>query len=83
VDTARIVREIDSEIARLNSARNILRGTNSTSHPKEQTTRTSPARRTAKAKSAHRLSVAGRRRLSELMKKRWAERRKKTAAKTK
>jgi len=82
MDTARIVREIDAEIARLTSARNILGGTNSNSHSMQHV-RTSPVKRAAKTKSANRLSAAGRRRLSDLMKKRWAERRKKAAAKGK
>jgi hypothetical protein len=80
MDTARIVRELDAEIARLTSARNLLAGTSNT----QATTRVrvAPAR-PAKAKPGGRLSVAGRKRLSELMKKRWAERKKKAAAKAK
>jgi hypothetical protein len=82
VDTARIVQEIDNEIARLTSARNILTASNSNSHTR-QGTKSGPSKRAASAKPANRLSPAGRRKLSEMMKKRWAERRKKAAAKTK
>jgi hypothetical protein len=82
VDTAKIVQEIEAEIVRLTSARNILTGSNSNTHARRNTKGASGGRATS-AKPANRLSAAGRRRLSELMKKRWAERRKKAAAKTK
>jgi hypothetical protein len=82
VDTDKIVQEIETEIARLTSARNILMASNSNTHTRQQT-RTAPSGRAASGKPANRLSAAGRRRLSEMMKKRWAERRKKAAAKTK
>ena len=81
MDTARIVHEIDNEIARLTSARNILTASNSNSHTRE-VTKSAPSKRAVSAKPANRLSPAGRRKLSAMMKKRWAERRKK-AAKTK
>lgn len=82
MDTARIVQEIDNEIARLTSARNILTASNSNSHTRPETRR-APSKRAASARPANRLSAAGRRKLSEMMKKRWAERRKKAAAKAK
>jgi hypothetical protein len=82
VDTAKIVRELDAEIARLTSARKILSGSNATTQPKRQAKRAAIAG-APKAKKARRLSAAGRKKLSELMKKRWAERRKKAAAKAK
>jgi hypothetical protein len=82
VDTAKIVQEIDTEIARLTSARSILTGSNF-SRQAPQHRRSAPSKRAGSAKPASRLSAAGRRRLSELMKKRWAERRKKAAAKSK
>ena len=78
MDTARIVRELDAEIARLTSARNLLAGSSNT----QAKGRVAPAKR-AKAKPGRHLTAAGRKRLSELMKKRWAERKKKAAAKTK
>jgi len=82
VDTARIVQEINAEIARLTSARNILTASNSNTHTRRNT-KSASSRRAIRTKPANRLSPAGRRRLSELMKKRWAERRKKAAAKAK
>lgn len=82
MDTARIVQEIDGEIARLTSARSILKGTNLSRHA-AQHTRSAPSKRAVSAKPANRLSAAGRKRLSDLMKKRWADRRKKAAAKAK
>jgi len=82
VDTARIVQEINAEIAKLTSARNILTGSNSSPH-KRRNTKSTPSRRATRTKPANRLSAAGRRKLSEMMKKRWAERKKKAAAKTK
>ena len=82
MDTARIVQEINAEIARLTSARNILTASNSNTHTRRNT-KSASSRRAIRRKPANRLSPAGRRRLSELMKKRWAERRKKAAAKAK
>ena len=82
MDTAKIVQEIDAEIARLTSARNILTGSNSNTHARRNT-KSAQSRRATSTKPANRLSPAGRRKLSEMMKKRWAERRKKAAAKTK
>jgi hypothetical protein len=82
VDTAKIVQEIDAEIARLTSARNVLTGSNSSTHARRYTKGGSNRRATA-SKRGNRLTAAGRRKLSQLMKKRWAERRKKAAAKTK
>ena len=81
MDTARIVQEIDSEIARLTSARSILKGNNNLSRHAPQQTRSAPTKRAVSPKPANRLSAAGRKRLSDLMKKRWADRRKKAAAK--
>jgi hypothetical protein len=82
VDTARIVQEIDNEIARLTSARNILTASNSNSHARAAS-KSAPSKRVVSAKPANRLSAAGRRKLSEMMKRRWAERRRKVAARDK
>lgn len=81
MDTAKIVQELDAEIARLTSARNILLGANSSARHK-QPLRNSPTKKVASRKPG-RLTAAGRKRLSELMKKRWAERKKKAASKAK
>lgn len=80
MDTARMVRELDAEIARLTSARNLLAGSSNTRV--KGRVRVPPAKR-ATAKPRRHLTAAGRERLSELMKKRWAERKKKATAKTK
>jgi hypothetical protein len=82
VDTARIIQEIDSEIARLTSARDILTASNSKPHHRQHPKSASSGRATA-SKRGNKLTAAGRRKLSEMMKKRWAERRKKAAGKTK
>jgi hypothetical protein len=80
MDTARIVRELDAEIARLTSARNLLAG--SSNAQAKRRVKVAPAKG-AKAKPGRHLTPAGRKKLSELMKKRWAERKKKAAAKVK
>jgi len=82
VDTAEIVRELDTEIARLTSARKILSGSDVAAQPKRQPKR-AVTTKAPKAKRVSRLSAAGRKKLSELMKKRWAERRKKAGSKAK
>jgi hypothetical protein len=81
VDTANIVREIDAGIARLTSARRILTAGNSINQGGRRAAATTVTRR-AGSKSGSRLTAAGRKKLSEMMKKRWAERRK-AAAKAK
>lgn len=60
-----IVREIDEEIARLNQARGILAGIPTKPH------KIGPGRGRPKGSS---ISAAGRKRISDMMKKRWAER---------
>ena len=77
VETARIVQEIDAEIAKLTAARNILSGAHSYNRTASVASGNGGGQRT------HRLTPEGRRRLSEMMKKRWAERRKRVAAKAK
>jgi hypothetical protein len=75
VDTEKIVRDIDAEIARLTSVRNIL--TESGSNGQAGLARKDSEKvRPDSLRGRRRLTTAGRRRLSELMKKRWAERRK-------
>lgn len=80
MDTARMVRELDAEIARLTSARNLLAGSSNTQV--KSRVKVAPAKR-ATARPGRHLTAAGRKKLSELMKKRWAERKKKVAAKAK
>jgi hypothetical protein len=74
LDTGRIVAELKRERDRLNLAIAALDG-----HSPQSAARTSavPNRATRSKKKGDRLTPAGRRRLSQLMKKRWAEKRKK------
>ena len=77
MDTERIVSELKAEINRLDKAIAALDGANTT-----RATGVSDAnsRKVAQApRKRHRLTDAGRKRLSMLMKKRWAERRKKSS----
>jgi hypothetical protein len=78
VDTAKMVQELDAEIAKLTSARKILAGGGAIARYNGRLAG-SAARRTGPSKRRGGLTAAGRRRLSELMTKRWAERRKKAA----
>ena len=80
MDTAQIVEELNAEIARLTSARNILTDANSSAGHKQQF-RNQRAKKVTNRKPGGSLTAAGRKRLSELMKKRWAERKKKAASK--
>jgi hypothetical protein len=74
LDTGRIVAELKRERDRLSRAIAALDG-----QALESAARTSavPHRDTRSKRKGDRLTPAGRRRLSQLMKKRWAERRKK------
>lgn len=81
MDTAKIVHELDAEIARLASARKILAGGSANARYNGRLG-ISATRRTGRKRRSG-LTAAGRKRLSELMKKRWAERRKKAAARAK
>ena len=74
LDTGRIVAELKRERDRLNLAIAALDG-----HSPKSAARTSAVRNraTRSKKKGDRLTPTGRKRLSDLMKKRWAERRKK------
>jgi len=74
VDLVAIVSELKRERDRLNRAIAALEGRDGASTSSEQ--RATPTSVKAK-KGGHRLSTEGRKRLSEMMKKRWAERRRK------
>jgi hypothetical protein len=74
LDTQRIVSELKAERNRLDKAIAALDGTNST---RAVATNVSAKNDTAPARKRHHLTAAGRKRLSMLMKKRWAEKRKK------
>jgi hypothetical protein len=71
-----IVSELKAERARIDQAIAALEGI-STNYIKNVAQRASVGRTNGK----HRLSAEGRKKISEMMKKRWAERRKKLAAK--
>jgi hypothetical protein len=73
-----IVSELKKERDRLNRAIAALEGTDGVKTGSAKIAATAPVVR--KGKSGSRLSPEGRKRLSEMMKKRWAERRKKGTA---
>ena len=80
MEVSRIIAEIDAQIAKLQQARTLLAGTQTTS------TRTGPGRpkgskntATAVTPRKRKLSPEGRKRIADAMKKRWAERRKQNA----
>jgi hypothetical protein len=74
VEVSRIIAEIDSQIQKLQQARELLAGTDrsSTKGPG----RPKGSKNTATRSNKRRLSPEGRKRISETMKRRWAERRK-------
>jgi hypothetical protein len=73
LDLEKIVRELEEERDRVSQAIALLRGTNLSTAAR----RGVPSTGTALKPRRGGMTPAGRRRLSELMKKRWAERRKK------
>jgi hypothetical protein len=74
LDTQRIVSELKAERNRLDKAIAALDGANSA---RAVATNVSAKNDAAPARKRHRLTAAGRKRLSMLMKKRWAGKRKK------
>jgi hypothetical protein len=72
MEVSRIIAEIDSQIAKLQQARQLLSGTTTTGR--------GPGRPkgsgNAGTRRRHKLSAEGRKRISESQKRRWAERRK-------
>jgi hypothetical protein len=82
MDTASIVREIDAEIAKLTSARKILTSGNATNGASYRS-QTAANKKAPSSKPGSRLTAAGRKRLSDLMKQRWAQRRKSAAGRRK
>jgi hypothetical protein len=74
MDLARIVSELKKERDRIHRAIAALDGESS----QKQNTRVSKILETTVPKTRHRMSAAGRRRISEAMKKRWAARKKTT-----
>jgi len=76
LDTARIVAELKSERDRLNQAIAALEGQSSHATAK----RGAVPHQAAQTMKRDRLTPAGRKRLSDMMKKRWAERKKKDSS---
>ncbi len=74
MDLERIVAELKTERDRLDQAIAALEGKRTGATPKPAAPRAQK-----KSRRGHGLTAAGRKRLSEMMKKRWAERRKKNA----
>jgi hypothetical protein len=85
MDVAKILSEIDGEIARLQQIREALSGIGGVSTAKRRgrpkgSTNAPKADKPAKRKKRN-LSPEGRKRIAEAMKRRWAERRKELAKK--
>ena len=77
MEVSRIINEIDAQIAKLQQARALLAGTVAERKGPGRPKGTKNA--VAAAPRKRKLSAAGRRRISEAMKKRWAARRKEAA----
>ena len=80
MEISRIIAEIDSEIKKLQQARELLAGTeavrkNGPGRPKGSKNATVSAA-PAKSKGKRNLTPEGRKRIADAMKRRWAERRK-------
>jgi hypothetical protein len=80
VQVSQILIEIDSEIARLQQARDLLAGGTAAKRGRP-TAAAKAAKAPVKAETKRKLSPEGRRKIAEAMKRRWAERRKEAAAK--
>ena len=82
MQVSQIVSEIDSEIERLQQARNLLAGVVGVKTKRRGISTKSKAAKPAKKKTGkRRLSAEGRRKISEALKARWAERRKRASTK--
>jgi hypothetical protein len=80
MEVSRIINEIDAQIAKLQQARALLAGTvtASTGPGRPKGSKNGGATKAATPRK-RKLSAAGRKSISEAMKKRWAERRKQGA----
>ena len=76
-----ILSEIDSEIARLQQARNILAG-GTVAARRGRPAASAAAKPAKKKRGRRRMSAEARKKLSEALKARWAERKKRTATKS-
>ena len=79
MDTQRIVSELKAERNRLDKAITALDGASTTSAPVAVAKNVISMNAAEEPKKRHHLTAAGRKRLSMLMKKRWAERRKRAS----
>jgi hypothetical protein len=77
LNTQEIVKELVAEINRLHRAVEALDGATTTA---ATVASNKPSRKSARTPRKHHMTVAGRKRLSMLMKKRWAAKRKKNLA---
>ena len=81
MNVEKLLSELKAERERLNQAIVALEGTQSKrTYTKRAVAVTAPSPRAVKTKESGGITPAGRKRLSEMMKKRWAERRKKRGA---
>ncbi|GAC1418550.1 MAG: hypothetical protein NVSMB62_10400 [Acidobacteriaceae bacterium] len=86
MEVNRIIAEIDSQIQKLQQARQLLSGTANVDRKGPGRPKGSKNATTVKAPKAARqrkLTPEGRKRIAEAMKRRWAERRKQTSAASK
>lgn len=83
MEVSRIIAEIDSEISKLQRARELLSGIAATKTSKgpgrPKGSKNAKTAVVAAAPRKRRLSAEGRKRIADAMKKRWAERRKQAA----
>ena len=77
LDTKQILTDLRTELSRLDKAINALESLDSTGSTVARRGRPAADQAAPQQRRARRLTAAGRKRLSEMMKKRWAERRKK------
>lgn len=80
MQVSEILREIDNEIARLQQARKLLAG-DSGATTRTRVRKPAAAAAPKKRRRRRKLTPEGRKRLSEALKARWAERKKKAGAK--
>ncbi len=82
MEVSRIIAEIDAQIQKLQQARELLSGSgvHKRKGPGRPKGKQECASRSARPRTQRKLTPEGRKRIAEAMKRRWAERRKQTAA---
>lgn len=86
MEVSRIIAEIDSQIRKLQQARELLAGAEVIQRKgpgRPKGSKNTAAKTAAKGARPRKLTPEGRKRIAEAMKRRWAERRKQTAASAK